>query len=78
MARISRGPIIASFFSSFAIDALTFKLLNTIRGITPVDRIPIPEREFRADLEAAGLRVLSVEGVRYGISPQTYVKAVRA
>jgi ubiquinone/menaquinone biosynthesis C-methylase UbiE len=78
LARISRGPVIVSFFSSFAVDALTFRISNAIRGITPVDRIPIPEKEFRADVEAVGLRVVSVEGVRYGISPQTYVKAVPA
>lgn len=77
LARISRGPIVASFFCSFALSALKFRLSNALRGVTPVDRVPIPLDAFRQDVEAAGLRIDEVLPVRYGISPQTYVKAVR-
>lgn len=78
LARVSRGPVVASFFCSFSLSALKFRLVNALKGVTPTDRVPIPLAEFTADVEAAGLRVEAVLPVRWGISPQTYVRAVRA
>ncbi len=78
LARVSAGPIVASFFCSFALSALKFRVVNAWRGVTPDDRVPIPFRAFRADAEAAGLRVDAVHPVRFAISPQTYVRLVRA
>lgn len=78
LARISKGPVVASFFCSFSLSALKFRIVSAAKGIKPVDRVPIPLREFVADLESAGLRAEAVIPVRWGISPQTYVKAVHA
>ena len=78
LARISRGPVVASFFCTFALSALKFRVVNALKGVVPSDRVPIPMRALRADAEAAGLRVESVLPVRWGVSPQTYVKLVRA
>lgn len=77
LARISKGPIVASFFCSFALSALKFRVRNALRGVVPTDRVPIPLTEFTQDVEAAGLRIEQVLPVRWAISPQTYVKAVR-
>ena len=78
LARVSRGPVVVSFFCSFALSALKQRIANAARGVVPADRVPIPFRAFREDLEAAGLRADAVYPVRFGISPQTYVRAVRA
>ena len=78
LARVSRGPIVASFFCSFALSSLKFRIVNAMKGVTPSDRVPIPLPQFTRDVEAAGLRVESVLPVRWGVSPQTYVKAVHA
>jgi SAM-dependent methyltransferase len=76
LARVARGPVVVSFFCTVALSALKFRLGNALRGIRPTDRVPIPLRTFREDLEASGLSVIEVLPVRYGISPQTYVKAM--
>jgi SAM-dependent methyltransferase len=78
LARVSRGPVVVSFFCSFALSALKFFAVHRLRGTKPHDRIPIPKRVFLADVEAAGLRVEQVLPVRFAVSPQTYVKAVPA
>jgi hypothetical protein len=77
LARVSRGPVVVSFFCSFALSALKFFVVNRLRGVTPTDRVPIPLDEMRRDVEAVGLTVEAVLPVRWGVSPQTYVKAVR-
>lgn len=78
LARVSRGPVVVSFFCSFALSALKQRIVNAARGVVPADRVPISFRAFREDLEAAGLRADAVHPVRFGVSPQTYVRAVRA
>jgi ubiquinone/menaquinone biosynthesis C-methylase UbiE len=77
LARISRGPIVVSFFRTLALSALKFRVVHALRGDSPTDRVPIPLRAFREDLEACGLRVDAVLPVRFGVSPQTYVRAVK-
>ena len=74
LKRISKDRIIVSFFSNFALSALRFHLANTIKGITPDDRIPIWYREFKRDIESVGLKVSGFYPVRRGVSPQTYLK----
>lgn len=78
LSRICKGPIVVSFFCSFALSALKFRVVNALKGITPTDRVPIPFKAFRADLEAVGLIADEVRPVRFMVSPQTYVKAVKA
>lgn len=76
LRRISRGPVILSFFNSFALDAVYRRLRDKVRGRTRRDRIPIPYSTFRAELLAAGFRIQGKIAVRWGISPHWYVVAV--
>jgi len=78
LKRITKDRIIVSFFSNFALSAARFHLNNKIRGITPDDRIPIWYKDFEHDIQQAGLRINDVYPVRRGVSPQTYLKLVRA
>jgi len=78
LSRVCKGPLVVSFFCSATLGAWKRRIVNAIKGVTPVDRIPIPLAAFGADAEAAGLRVERVLPVRRGISPQTYVRLVRA
>lgn len=72
LARVTNGPIIVSFFNSFALDAVKFHIKHWLRGTTPQDRIPISLAQFRADVQAAGLTVTQLLPTRWGISPQWY------
>jgi ubiquinone/menaquinone biosynthesis C-methylase UbiE len=76
LRRISRGPVIISFFNSFALDAVYRRLRDRVRGRTRQDRIPIPYTTFHAELLAAGFRIQRKIAVRWGISPHWYVVAV--
>lgn len=73
LARISKGPVIVSFFNAFALDAVKFKLKHALSGKVPNDRVPIPMGEFTEDAKKAGLRVDQSYPTRWGISPQWYV-----
>jgi len=68
LARICRGPIIASFFNSFSLDALRSRLKHALRGTRPTDRIPIPLETFASDGLQVGLRLERAVAVRWGIS----------
>lgn len=74
LARISRGRVIASFFNTFAFDAVAFRMKNFVRRRVPTDRIPIAMSQFLADAEAAGLVLDHAFPTRWGISPQWYVR----
>jgi len=78
LKRISKDRIIVSFFSNFALSALRFHLANTLKGVTPDDRIPIWFKTFEQDIQQAGLRISAVYSVRRGVSPQTYLKLTPA
>jgi hypothetical protein len=41
---------------------------------TPTDRVPIWFSALESDLDQAGLVVVSKYPVRYGLSPQTYLR----
>lgn len=74
LARISRGVIIVSYYSNFALSSLKFHLVNFVRRRTAMDRIPIWFSTFQRDFETVGLRCVATYPVRYGVSPQTYLK----
>ncbi len=78
LARVCSGPVVVSFFSSRALDAIWLRVRESLRAQQPQHRYPVSPAEFIADIEASGLEAASVVGVRPGISPQTYVKAVPA
>jgi len=77
LSRISRGPIIISFFNSFSLDDKYTRLVNFLRGRTPTDRIPIPLKIFAAEIAGAELQVIDCIPVRYGISAHWYVVAAK-
>ncbi|HYW78942.1 MAG TPA: class I SAM-dependent methyltransferase, partial [Thermoguttaceae bacterium] len=68
LRRISSGPVIVSFFNSFALDAVTCRLRHLLTGTKAVDRIPISMRTFAQDIAAAGLRIDAKVATRWGIS----------
>ncbi len=72
LGRICRGPIVVSFFCESSLGAIVFRLRNWLRRRPPADRIPIPRRQFVADVEAAGLRVVRTMAARRWISKQWY------
>ena len=72
--RVSKGVVVISYFNNFALSALRFHLKNRLKSRTPTDRIPIWFREMKADLDAVGLRCTGTFPVRYGLSPQTYLR----
>jgi SAM-dependent methyltransferase len=74
LARISKGTIVASFFNSFAIDAVMFKVKNRLKSKIPDDRIPIAMNQFLADASDAGLQLDESFPTRWGVSPQWYVR----
>lgn len=78
LARISRGPIIISFFSNVAFSAARFHLKNFLLRRHPNDRVPIWPGIMADDVAAAGLSIRRTLPVRYGFSPQTYLVLGRA
>ena len=77
LSRVCKGPVVVSFYCSMSLSALRSRIVNAVRGVTPARR-PIAFAEFRDDLAAAGLAVEEVYPVRFLVSPQTIVKAVKA
>ena len=78
LRRICSGVLIVSFFNSFALDALRFRLAHMVRRTVPNDRVPIPYRSFASDVEAAGLRIRHSIAKQWGISPMWYLVMERA
>lgn len=76
LRRISRGPVVISFFNTFALDAAYHRLCDILQGRTPKDRIPIAFKTFDAEIRLAGFRVQKKIAVRWGISPQWYIVVV--
>lgn len=72
LKRISRGPIIVSFFNSRSFLGCAFHARDRMRKTRARDRVPISPRMFTKDAEAAGLTVRSLWMTRPGISKQCY------
>ena len=80
-ARISRGPVIASFFNVWALDSLGAWVRHLVWGPDPgrrLSRQAISLRTFTADVEAAGLKIAAKIAARPGISRQCYVVCRKA
>lgn len=78
LRRICSQTLVVSFFDSFALDAVRFRLKHAIRGTTPSDRIPIPMKTFEADIRESGLSIVAKIPLLWGISPMCYVVLRRA
>jgi 2-polyprenyl-3-methyl-5-hydroxy-6-metoxy-1,4-benzoquinol methylase len=73
LQRICNGPLIISFFDSFALDALKRSLSYAVRGKVQTDRIPIPMRRFTDEIQQAGLEIVDTLSILRGFSPMRYV-----
>jgi FkbM family methyltransferase len=78
LSRVSRGPVVASFFCSEGWDGAVFHVRNALASEKATDRIPIPFRAFADDADAAGLVIDATMPTRPGISKQWYVVMRRA
>ena len=77
LARVNRGPLMVSFFSSGNVSTFRAALKHKLRGEAYVRRIPIPLAEFEEDLHESGLQIDEVYYAQRFVSSQTYVKASR-
>ena len=73
LQRICKGPVILSFFDSFALDSLKRRLSDAVRGKVQTDRIPIPMRRFADEIHQAGLEVVDTLSILRCLSPMRYV-----
>jgi SAM-dependent methyltransferase len=78
LRRITRGPIVASFFTIRSLDGVKFHARDRLRSRRATDRVPILPRVLEADARAAGLRVERWLATRPMISKQCYAAMVRA
>jgi ubiquinone/menaquinone biosynthesis C-methylase UbiE len=78
LSRIFTDRLVLSYYDSFSLSTLRFRLRNRLRGKIPRDRIPIPYADFRRDFESCGLRAVRKLPVRAGVSPQTYLVLAHA
>jgi ubiquinone/menaquinone biosynthesis C-methylase UbiE len=74
LARISRGPIVISFFCSESISSTAFLLKNQLRRTPATDRVPIPFRAISADIAEAGLKVEQRIATKPLLGKQCYLK----
>jgi ubiquinone/menaquinone biosynthesis C-methylase UbiE len=72
LARISKGPVVISYYSTHCLDAVTFRIKNGLRGRKPTDRVPIPPSVLAEDARASGLNVVREIRSRSIVSMQTY------
>jgi SAM-dependent methyltransferase len=73
LARISRGPIVVSFFWSLSWGALTFRVQHFVKRKKPIDRIPERLSDIRKDAQAAGLTSRRILPMLPLISKQCYL-----
>ncbi len=76
LARVSRGPVVVSFFSTLALDTLGWQLKGVLRGRRARDRRPIWPSALAADVQSVGLRVAAWRAARLGVSRQWYATCV--
>lgn len=72
LRRICSGPIVVSFFCKFAIDAITSRLSDMVRGKRTIGRIPISYKTFEKEAHECGLIVERWIPARPFISKQWY------
>lgn len=72
LARISRGPLVVSFFCTRAVDYWIRRIQQKLFGREVPHRVTIPYAAFARDVRAAGLRVERVEMARPYVSQQWY------
>lgn len=71
--RISRGPIVLSFFCSYSWDGTVFHLKHALTMRSPSDRIPIRLQTIVQNARDAGLCITRILPMRPGLSAQWYL-----
>ena len=74
LARISAGPIVVSFFSNVAADALKYYYKKHLKRQRITDRIPISPWQFAHDIDMSGLEIQRWILPRPMFSMQWYVQ----
>ncbi|HEX6811836.1 MAG TPA: methyltransferase domain-containing protein [Planctomycetota bacterium] len=77
LARVTRGPIVVSFFDSCSLQHLRRRLRRLLGG-TRSGRTAVPRGVFLRELRAAGLEPLAVHALRRFVAEQTLVLCQRA
>jgi SAM-dependent methyltransferase len=73
LRRISRGPIVVTFLNSFALDRLTYRLKDIIRGKKRTSQLPISFKTFESDVLASGLQIDKKLAAHWGISSRWFL-----
>jgi ubiquinone/menaquinone biosynthesis C-methylase UbiE len=73
LSRICSGPIVVSFFSTVATDAIKHYFKKHILREVIKDRIPVSPFTFATDVRAAGLKIVKWKMARPLISKQWYL-----
>ncbi|RME84131.1 MAG: class I SAM-dependent methyltransferase [Planctomycetota bacterium] len=74
LARITKGPIILSFFYLYSFSGLISFCKKKLFTPDNLDRIPISLKTLEKDIQNAGLAIREICFTRFLISPQTYLK----
>ena len=72
LRRVSRGPVIVSFFHAFSLQHLRRTIARRL-GKRVSGRCALSWRRFRPDLEAAGFRIVATKPLARGLSEQWLV-----
>ncbi|MEC9048533.1 MAG: methyltransferase domain-containing protein [Planctomycetota bacterium] len=70
LRRVSRGPVVVSFFDAMSLQHLRRKL-RSIRGKRASGRVAIQRADFAREADAAGLQVLTMSALRRFFGEQT-------
>lgn len=70
LGRVSRGPVVVSFFDAASLQHLRRKL-RSIRGKRPSGRVSIRRACFAREAAAAGLQVVTMSALRRFVGEQT-------
>jgi hypothetical protein len=77
LARVTKGPIVVSFFDARSLQHLRRRLRRCL-GKPRSGRSAVARAAFAGELRAAGLRVVAMRALRRFVAEQTLVLCVRA
>jgi SAM-dependent methyltransferase len=77
LKRITRGPLVVSFFNLASLGAWSRRIRYALQGRTITDRVAISASTLARDCEASGLRLEQVVLSRPLLAQQAYAVAVR-
>lgn len=73
LARISKGPVIFSFFNTYSL-TMTYRILRKrLKGKKSTDRVAVPLAIIRNEVEECGMKIVTDIPKHWGISAMWYV-----